>query len=262
MSNTIPVLMRSLRVLEHLRDHPRGKSLSELQAELEIPKTTLFRILKTFEATEYVEIDPASGKYVLSTGCLRIGLAVLDKADLEKVARPVMAEIALRHGITCKLSIPHAEGVLCIAKADVRDGLGITAGTGSIFPYHAGAAGKLLLALRNDMRERFLSSPARLEAFTNNTITDREALLQELEEIRSRGYATDRGEYKAGIGAVAFPVKNHTGDVVAALSGVYLLEQFALETVVAHVSRGAAQISSRLGDVNVDLKGRRGASAS
>ena len=250
VSNIIPVLKRSLRLLEHLRDHPEGKSLSELDAELDIPKTTLFRIVKTFEAAGYVEMDPASGKYVLSWGCLRIGLAVLDRTNLERAARPVMVEIADRHGIACKLSLPRPEGVLCVAKEDVRDGIGITSGTGTVFPYHAGAAGKLLLALKSREEAHALVASAPLKPFTAQTITDPDELLRELEEIRRRGYAIDRGEYKAGIRAVAFPVRNHSGDVVAALSGVFLTEQAALEDVAALIREGARRISTRLGAAN------------
>ncbi|HHW10905.1 MAG TPA: IclR family transcriptional regulator [Firmicutes bacterium] len=247
MTYIVPILKRTLLLLEHLSKHPEGKSITELVNDLDIPKTTVFRMLKTLEEGDYVAKSNVGDRYVLSTGCLRIGLAVLENITVEKAARPVMAAIANTYKIPCKLSIPLAEGVMSIAKEDGREGLSLLSGIGTIFPYHAGATGKLLLSFQDDQFIESILTNRKLAQFTNRTITDPDKLRQEIARIRKDGFATESGEYKLGIGAVAYPVFNHKGQVVAGLSGVYLTEQSTPEDIAGYIKQGAAEISARLG---------------
>ncbi len=247
MNYTVPVLKRTLMLLNYLRDHPEGQSLTDLVAVLDIPKTTVFRILKTLEECDYVTKAQAADRFVLSTGCLRLGLAVLDSMSLEKAAQPVLADIAASHGIACKVSIPLQDSVMCIAKEDGKEGIGLLAGIGAVFPYHAGATGKLLLAFQDAKCIESIITGAELKPLTRNTITKPAQLRVEIEEIHRRGFATDCSEYKLGIGAIAFPIRDHKGAVVAGLSGVFLTEQSAAEDIAGYIESGAAEISRRLG---------------
>jgi DNA-binding IclR family transcriptional regulator len=118
---------------------------------------------------------------------------------------------------------------------------------GKSYPLHAGGASKLLLAHLPPVEiDRHLH--AGLPAITHRTVTDREVLKAELEEIRRRGWAQDRGEYSASVHAIAAPLRDGAGRVVAALSVPFLADADARRRVRLReaVTNTAGRISAAL----------------
>ncbi len=122
----------------------------------------------------------------------------------------------------------------------------ITVASGTVFPPHVGAAGKLLLAYTDeDEREKIITN--RLDGFTVNTITERGELRSVLQRIRELGFSRDREEETIGISAVAFPVFDSTEHVRGAVSIPYLTALRKEEELIGPLQRCAVKISRALG---------------
>jgi len=150
---------------------------------------------------------------------------------------------------TCDLGLFDRGQVFYIEVIRGNHTLTIAAAVGQRLPAHCTATGKLFLALLAPPEvEAVLSRP--LAAFTANTITDPDLLRQQLEAIRRQGYGCDDEEYEVGIRAVSAPIRNHEGQMVAAMSVPGPTSRMTLERVteLAGALQAAAEaVSRRLG---------------
>jgi IclR family transcriptional regulator, acetate operon repressor len=178
-----------------------------------LPKSTTSRLLGALERHALLERD--------RDGALRPGSVLTRYArrtsatdQLVATARPFLEELGRSTGETVNLAVPGAGAVEQIDQVDSRYLLGATNWVGLDVPFHCSALGKVFLA------HRVVALPAgrRLEQRTDRTITTREALATELDEVRRHGYAVADQELEPGLVAVAAPVRDASGHVVAALS--------------------------------------------
>ncbi len=165
-----------------------------------INASTVSRLLATLTEAGYVEHMAESGRYRLGLRLLELGNEVLARLDLREVAHPHLQALAEETGETVTLSAPgegHAVTVDFVQSASVVQSV---ARLGRPSIGHATAAGKVVLAFSE------AELPAKLEAHTDRTITDRRALEAELEEVRVKGFAEATGEREVELNAVAAPV--------------------------------------------------------
>ena len=204
----------TVRVLEALRD---GGTLgvTELAGRLGLPKSTVYSHLRTLEAHGYaVAWD---GSYQLSLRFLEYGERVQRSRRVFESARPELDELADETGELVNLLVEEAhEGVyLYLARGD--DAVQLDTYPGRRVPLHCTALGKAVLArMSADRRERYLET-TELVACTEATTTDPDALRAELDGIRDRGYAFDRGERAENLRCVAAPIVV-AGDLEGAIS--------------------------------------------
>ena len=247
--HTIPAIDRMMDVLSALEEHPSGASITALTNALAVPRSTVYRILNTLEAHHVVQRDD-SGWYWLGQRLRTLAAHVRPDAallDLAAMAQPFLDEVAISAGHSVKLSVLDGEEVLVLAAAQGRRpyALGVTAG--QRMPINAGAAGKLLFAFQPPERQaEWLSHP--LAAFSSRTITDSKRLKAEATRIRRQGWAQDRGESAPSIYAYAAPIRDHGGQVLAALSIPFLrgTEPDHVEDIRLTVISMADQISKAL----------------
>jgi IclR family acetate operon transcriptional repressor len=174
------------------------------------------------DVTPFVEALVGQGllAWDADRGAVRPGAAVLRFArsgaggqDLVELAQPSMRRLAHESGETANLIVPRPAGTEAIGQSDGRHMLGATNWIGRLLGLHCTAAGKVFLAFGA------AELPAgELEPLTPETITDRARLERELEAIREQGYATLVDELELGLSAVAAPVRDRGGAVVAALT--------------------------------------------
>jgi DNA-binding IclR family transcriptional regulator len=221
--HTIPVIDRMMDVLTELEHNQNGLSIRELTDKLELPRTTIYRILNTLQQHEMVRRDEAGG-YSLGRRLLSLAAHVASRVtefDLAAVCQPTLDRLASEVGEGIKLSVLDEEGILVLAAAQGRREYALTVAPGQRMPIHAGAASKMLLAhLPPDELDFWLSRP--LSAFTSKTITDPKRLKTELARIRRLGWAQDKGENAPSIQAYAAPVFTKSGKLIAAISVPFL----------------------------------------
>lgn len=221
--HTIPVIDRMMDVLGELAHRDSGLTIRELTETLELPRTTIYRILNSLQQHNMVRRDE-DGAYHLGRRLLSLASHVASRAsevDLASIVQPFLDRLAAELGEGIKLSVLDQEGILVLAVAQGRREYALTVAPGQRMPIHAGAASKLLLAhLPPDDLDYWLAKP--LVAYTSKTITDPKRLRAELAKASRLGWAQDKGENGPSIHAFAAPVFTKAGKMVAALSVPFL----------------------------------------
>jgi IclR family KDG regulon transcriptional repressor len=215
---SIQALQRGMKVLDALLDARAPLSLQQICAHTGLPKSTAFRIIVNLLQGQYL-VETEEG-YWLGLKMLRFGALVEEKLDLVQQARPFL--IRLRDQVNETVHSAVLDGdlrVVYLEKLSTQHAVGLMMSRiGSTAPMHCTALGKAMVAFRPEDEICDWIRTHGLEAVTEATITDKDAFLQELREIRSRGYAVDSGEYEVSVRCVAAPIRDRTGTVIAAIS--------------------------------------------
>jgi IclR family acetate operon transcriptional repressor len=212
----VQAVSRAVRALELIAE--AGElGVSDLGRGLGVHKATASRLAATLAAGGLIERDPASDRYRLGFGLLRLVGAAMASIDLVRTAHPVLEELAERTHETVNIGVRSGDGVVYVDQVSSAHLVASTNWVGRRTPLHCSSSGKVLLAhMPEAERQQALARP--LEALTARTVTDPARLRRQLEEVRVRGYATIREELEEGLNAVAAPVRQSDGAVVAALS--------------------------------------------
>ena len=221
--NKIPALDRAMAVFAELEQRPEGMRIRDLVTALDLPRTTVYRILNSLELHQMVRRD-AAGTYTLGPRLLTLASRVVSEnthADLRALAQQHLHRLAQSTGQSAKLSVIDGDNALVIATATGVPGLSLSVAPGQRIPLHAGAAGKVLMAyLPAATLDAMLAGG--LASYTAHTIAEEAALRAECAQIRARGWAEDLGEFTPNIEAYAAPVTDHSGTTLAALSCPFL----------------------------------------
>jgi DNA-binding IclR family transcriptional regulator len=240
---------RALEVLDILAR--RGEAgVTELAAALEVHKSTASRLVAALERRDLVEQVGDRGKYRLGAGILRLAAATSGHLEVTSQAKPVCVALAAALGETVNVAVLGAGAAINVmqemsATSSVvsRDWIGRPT------PLHATSSGKVLLAHADAAtRDAVLAGP--LERYTPATVTGADDLRRQLEEALRRGWAATAEELEVGLNAVAAPVRDAGGIVVAAVSvsgPAYRLPAASFADVAPHVVAAGAEISARLG---------------
>jgi DNA-binding IclR family transcriptional regulator len=216
----VPVIERMVEILEHLERAEGHPTVRDLATSSGVPRSTVYRILNTLEAHRFVVRTGHDGGYQLGSRLVTLASSVPQGGQWQRLserAQPWLERLASEVGETAQLSVLDGDAALCIAVGRGSSPYTVAAMRGGRYPLHAGAASKILLsAMDQEQCDRILALP--LERYTANTITDTKLLRQELQRIRRSGVAEDRGEHNANIVAVAAPVVDDIGHIVAAIS--------------------------------------------
>jgi DNA-binding IclR family transcriptional regulator len=245
---TVQSVDRALTVLE-LIARDGQTSLGAMSRELGVHKSTVSRLVDVLIEHDLVAVPEVPGAYRLGAGCLRLASATAAQLDVSSVAQPVCDELAAELDETCNVAILRDGMAINVCQAEGSTAIATRNWIGERTAPHATSNGKVLLAhLAVDELAEVL--PARLPRFTSRTIANRALLGRELRTIRKQGYGYAREELEEGLQAVAAPIRDHRGVVVAAISAagpVYRLTDQEFPRVRDAVIRGANTISRRLG---------------
>lgn len=209
----IRVIARAADVLRALEGREDGLSLGQLARQLDLPRSTVQRIVNALDAENFVIAASPTARVRLGPALMR--LAGSTRFRIAELARPYMEQLSGQTGETVDLSIRDHDKLVFLDQVPGSHRLRAVSAVGVSFPLHCSANGKALLASLNDEELDRLRHNLSLVAHTANTITSWQKLAAELATIRKRGIAYDREEHSAGISAVAAVVRGHTGEVAA-----------------------------------------------
>ncbi|WP_371917073.1 IclR family transcriptional regulator [Streptomyces sp. IMTB 2501] len=239
---------RAVSVLEILARHGEA-GVTEIAEELDVHKSTAFRLLGVLENRGLVAQAKDRGKYYLGAGVLRLAGAAAVRLDISQEGVPVCREVADELGETVNIAVLDDDAAVNIMQA--RGTASVTAQNwlGRRTPLHATSSGKVLLAhMPPTLREGLLART--LPRFTDRTITGATMLRAELEAVVEQGYGITIEELELGLAAVAAPVRAHDGKVIAAISvsgPVYRLNPDRLPEVAKRTVAAGAELSRRMG---------------
>lgn len=213
-----PAVATAFRILDLLTERSGPTRLSEVTAELEIPKTTAMRVLQTMASLGVVRRDSASGAYQVGPRLLEYAYSLSGIEDvLSHEFQPIAEQVSRELNETIQLAVLDGVNVTFIAKVDSSRPVRLVTYVGRQLPAHATAVGKVVLAHEPDSVVRKVID-AGLTKVGPNTITDKRRFLAALTEIRRQGYATEVEESTVNLSCYSAPVFDALNRVVAGVT--------------------------------------------
>ncbi|MEV4312413.1 IclR family transcriptional regulator [Actinocrispum sp. NPDC049592] len=240
---------RALDILAMFDDSMPVISGLEVASRLGVAKSTAYRYLQSLVAGHFLEEAPGGG--------FRLGLRILELArvarksyGLSEVASPVMSALAEYVHETVLLTRRVGDLVVCLDRVESQaHRVRISYERGSTLPINAGASALALLAWDDPQEARAVLSARPLDRFTPATVTDVDALMERLEQIRRDGYASSRAELDPDVYGIAAPIRDEGGEVVAAISVAAVAARVTTEdepSLIDRVRAAADEISGGL----------------
>ncbi|HEY3731163.1 MAG TPA: IclR family transcriptional regulator C-terminal domain-containing protein [Steroidobacteraceae bacterium] len=209
-------LAKGLAVIGAFSRERAALSLSDIARSARIPAATARRCLLTLEELGYITRNGRN--FLLRPKVLELGAAYLDSMNIEQITKTHLEELARNTSDSAALCVLDGVEIVYVARASVRTLVRLEAHVGSRFPAHATSTGRVLLAgVSAERLQRYFES-ARFEALTDRTVTDPARLRSLVEECRRTGYSVVEDELAYGVIALAVPVLDQAGRVVAALN--------------------------------------------
>jgi DNA-binding IclR family transcriptional regulator len=232
---------RAVAVLIALADGPGQLGTNELARRTGINASTVSRLLATLARDEIVQRVPATGRYRLGLRLIQLGNAALAGVELREIARPHLLALRDATGETATLSVPAGDTAVTVDFVQSPLTVRSVAEIGRPSVSHATATGKVYLAYT----ETALPSP--LQAFTPHTITDAHQLAREVARVREQGWAQASAEREPELNAVAAPVLDRRGQLVAMLTvqgPAGRFDERAMTAAVEHLTQRANALSA------------------
>ena len=247
-------VVRAIRLLKLFGGEQAAWSLNELVLATGLNRTTVFRLLRALENEGLLERSGENGLYSLGTEMVALGGRAMLHNNLRQVASPLLEDLVAKTGERTTLEQPviNADGsyaMLVLVEIQGKHLISINQFIGSRLPMNATSTGKALLAFM-DKEERDLILQQKFTTLTETTITDQEQLCIELPKIRKRGFAMAMGELEVGLMAAGTPIRNHSGEAVAAISiegPDTRIDRAQLHRLGKQLIQTATEISLRLG---------------
>lgn len=210
--------MRGLYVLAQFDQQHAALSMSDLIKMTDINKATMYRIVTTLEKAGYLEYTPQSRQYRPSIKVLNLGFAALSRLDVRQLAHPYLVKLAETMQLTASLGILDGMKVIYIDRIRSQDIVGVVLGIGSNIPAHCSSMGKSMLAFlpQDDLETRLTTTE--FTPCTAKSIVEISALQAEMAQIRTDGVAYNIDELAIGLRAVAAPIFDRSGNVIAAIN--------------------------------------------
>ena len=217
MLGRVQSLVRAFGLLDELAKTD-GLSLSDIARRIDLPKSTVHRLLTTMEALRYVEFDRASHRWAIGVQAFTVGAAFAQTRDLGKLGRSIMRSLVSEVHHSVNISVPEGTGMCFVGQVTPNETRQNLVRPGACLPLHTTAAGKVLMAhWPRDELDRFLDG-RNLSRRTGKSIVDRAHIYEELASVRQRGYAFDDEEHADGLRCVAAVVLDRYGMPKASLS--------------------------------------------
>ncbi|MGP4085287.1 IclR family transcriptional regulator [Streptomyces sp. KR55] len=247
--NGVQSVDRAVSVLEILAQ--RGEAgVSEVAAEIDVHKSTAFRLLGALEARGLVEQTAERGKYRLGFGIVRLAGAVTGRLDITQQGRPVCEQLSEEIGETVNIAVMQEHYAVNLYQVRGPGAVGTHNWVGQLTPVHATSSGKILLAHLPEKERADVLAASGMQKLTPHTLTASTRLEKNLAETRERGYAVTLEEFEIGLHAMAAPIRSRDGEVIAALSAsgpAYRFTEERIHEFAPVLIKGAEEISRRMG---------------
>ncbi|CAH0160569.1 HTH-type transcriptional regulator KipR [Peribacillus frigoritolerans] len=248
MQSKNKTVVRSMDILTLFLTHSK-LSLNEIVQFSGIPKTSVFRMVMSLEEMGLLDKD-RGGKYSLGLLFLQFGHLVAERSDIREVALPIMQKLHDKVGEAVNLIVLDGNEAICIEKLDTKQRVRLNTAIGWRMPLYAGACSRVILAFQPKYEQEQYLEQTELKSIASGTITVNERLRTLLEETRKTGFTVSHSELENYISAVAAPIFDHKGYIIAGISVAGLevnYEKELLPPLVKKVKCAALEISWKFG---------------
>lgn len=239
----------SIRLLKAFSEDETEFGISALAKRLGVAKSTVHRLAATLLSEGLLEQDPVSGKYRLGIALFRLGTLVRRRLNVSNEARPYLFELRERTNETVHLAILDGRETMYVYDLESTQAVRLRSNLGVRKPAYCTAEGQAILAFKPAAVVEQLIA-AGLVARTPATVIAPAAFRDGLAQVRQRGYAIEDEESEVGLRCIAAPIRNDSGEVVAAIGVAGPVSRLSKKTVAAfipHVVATADAISERIG---------------
>ncbi|WP_326537462.1 IclR family transcriptional regulator [Pseudorhodoferax sp.] len=242
----VPALERGLRLLGEFGRESRTLTAPECARRLNLPRSTVFRLLNTLESMGFLERSESGTEYRLGMSVLRLGFDYLSSLELTDLGQPILARLSGATNYPGNLVVRDGRSIVYVAKVAPPTPFASTVRVGTRLPAHATVFGRVLLQDLTLAELRKLYPEEHLESFSAGTPTTVLALFDLVQADRERGYVQGEGFFESSISTIAAPVRDHSGHVVAALGATIPAPRFEaghVDELVGQVRAAADELS-------------------
>ena len=241
----------ALLVLKVFSEGEAELGISSLAKRLKLAKSTVHRLAVSLAAEGFLEQNVENGRYRLGLALFALGALVRQRMDVSNQARPLLGQLRDSTQEAVHLAILAQTDIMYLYNLESAQAIGIRSYIGARKPAFCTSEGRVLLAYAEPARLELVLQSG-LTARTAKTDTDARALVALLDEVRRNGYATDDEESEEGMRGLAAPIRDISGNVIAAvgLAGpIQRITKKGLRAFVPQVVATADAVSQRLGFV-------------
>lgn len=244
----IPNIANTCQIFQLLTKSKKTLNASEISKELDLPRTSVYRILKTLESENMVR-NVGTG-YVMGHRLINLGLQVVSKIPERQLCVPILQQLTTKIHESTHFAILSGRNMLLIEVCDSPHALKVASRPGTLADIHCSASGKCFLAYTPEAASEALMDSLDYTKRTNKTHTSKESLQEELPSIKKKGYAVDNIEYNEHIRCLAAPVFNASGQVVGAIGTTAATSRFPkskIPQIAKEVILAANKLSKEFG---------------
>ncbi|MCP3027503.1 IclR family transcriptional regulator [Halobacillus sp. A5] len=216
--NMVKSVGRAMDVINAVSTSRNGMGVTDIAQQMDINKSSVYRILHTLEEYGFIEQNEESGKYKLGYKLLEISSRLLESIDLRTEAQPFLKTLENYTSEVIHLVVYDQGEVVYLEKMEGTETLRMHSKVGRRAPMHCTSVGKVILSQLPERTVLDIIERKGLPKHTDHTITDTGLFLTELKNVKQKGYALDLEENEQGIICIAAPIFDHTQQVAAALS--------------------------------------------
>ncbi|ASS90053.1 IclR family transcriptional regulator [Aeribacillus pallidus] len=223
-------------------------TLQQMVQLTKLPKTSVYRVVQSLVASGFLKKDGEA--YELGLSLLQFGCLVAERLDVRNVALPIMKQLREETNEAVNLVVKDGDEAIYVEKVETSQPVRVYTRVGRRAPLYAGACPRVLLSFMPSEEQKQYLERVELLPIASKTIVDREKLKTVVNEAKRKGYTVSHSELADYSSAVAVPIFNHEGKVVAGLSVVGPESRFQpsyIEQLVPKLKHAAEQISKALG---------------
>ena len=242
-----------LDILKGFSQEHEEFTADEISRRYKIPLSSTYKYLDILLKKGFVAKNFDTKKFGIGLTLFKLGNLFHANIRLTEIALPYMRSLSELSGETVILTVIHGWESMCIEKVESTKRLKFSVARGATLPLHAGASSKILLAYQENTFVNAFVKTAELTALTKNTITDCDLLNKELRAIRKQGVAISDGEADLVAIAVAAPIFDHQGKILAGISIVAPRERISQKNVseiIEMVKDTTKKISNEIGYID------------
>lgn len=210
------VIGRSIRLLDLIAESGPFR-FSEIQEHTELPKATLHRLLNELVDERIVSFDQKTHLYSAGFRVLELANRVWMRSDIRTLAHDQLLGLSAQTNETVQLAVHADTQVVVIDHVESTESVRLSMSIGTQVPVYCTSVGKVMLAWCDKPQQNAILSRLSFSRFTPNTLTDLDALRQELSQVSEQGYAIDAEEHFAGSCSIAAPIVDHSGRAIAGI---------------------------------------------
>lgn len=210
-------LARAMAILHYVAAQRKSVPVADISAALEMPLPTAHRMVANLESLGYLQRAVGTRRVIAGAALMELGAASLLAGFSMSSTHAVLQRVSASIGEQCEISVVRHGYVEYIANIKAESFVGLQFDAGKQVPLHCTSTGKIYLStLRDDALKRMVASLP-LRRFTPNTITDPDALIREVREVRARQWAKSNEEFVLGVVGCGVPILSEKGTLVASL---------------------------------------------